>query len=55
MECYQRHLQIVYDVHKQVTAGADNLAVPRGATADKTPTTLPLRWWTHQPILMCGL
>ena len=41
-ECYQRHLQTVQAVHKQNTAGADNLALPQGATADKTPTTLLL-------------
>ena len=31
-------------------AGTDNLPLPQGATADKTPTALPLRWLTDQPI-----
>ena len=49
-EHYQRQLQTVQVVHKQDTAEADNLALPKGAGADKTLTALPLRWLTDQPI-----
>lgn len=48
-EHYKRQLQTVQAVHKQDTADTDNLALPQGATAAKTPTALPLRWWIVQP------
>ena len=48
--CYRPHLQTVQAVHKQDTAKDHNLALPQGITAAKTPTALPLRWLTDQPI-----
>jgi hypothetical protein len=50
MEHYQRQLQIVQAVHKQDTVEPNNLALPLGATAANTPTALPLRRLTDQPI-----
>lgn len=43
-------MQTIQAVHKQDTAGADNLALPQGATTKKTPTALLLRWLTDLPI-----
>jgi hypothetical protein len=49
-ESFQRQLQTVQAVHKQDREETDNLALPQEATADKTPTALPLRWLTDQSI-----
>jgi hypothetical protein len=49
-ECYQRKLQTDQAVHKEDIAETDNLVLPQGAIANKTPTALPLRWLNDQPI-----
>jgi hypothetical protein len=43
-------LQTVQAIHRQNTAEAISSTLTEEATDDKTPTGLPLRWLTDQPI-----